>query len=233
MSRFSPLYKRSKEGNDTGNATTISSTSGSPTDGPYSARFHRSGNLAPRDSVEAYDAAPYETSLGYAKIDDYNLWSGLAAQFIRSASGLDPSAMWVGRKPLGEGSFGLAGLWERVDTEGTVVDVSCTGEQVSRYTLTIRQQLVIKQIGRGRKGTRKWKPEMPHEVAIMKELNKTGCSGVVQIKGYKRYLHEEVHRIYMEYCPYGDLRRLCKRYRRFRFVIHPIGEGRRIQVHME
>lgn len=56
----------------------------------------------------------------------------------------------------------------------------------------------------------------------MYHMNQTDCAGVIEIRGYKRYLKEAVHRILMEYCPHGDLRRLYKRYRRFRWAIFPL-----------
>ncbi len=31
--------------------------------------------------------------------------------------------MWVGKRPLGQGGFGMAGLWEKYDGEGNIVDV--------------------------------------------------------------------------------------------------------------
>lgn len=76
--------------------------------------------------------------------------------------------------------------------------------------------MVIKQIGVDRQGV--WNPRMPQEVKIMKDLNQFGCPAIVGFKGYKRYPRDSVHRIYMEYCPYGDLHRLIGRYRRFRLL---------------
>lgn len=77
-----------------------------------------------------------------------------------------------------------------------------------------REEMVIKQMTGGSRN--KWKRKMPDEVKIMKKMNKTNCPGVVCLKTYKRYLHARVHRVYMEYCPHGDLKRLVDRYRRFR-----------------
>ena len=52
----------------------------------------------------------------------------------------------------------------------------------------------------------------------MEDMNETGSLGVVELRGYRRYVVHMVHRIYMEYCPYGDLRTLCKQYRKFRLA---------------
>jgi hypothetical protein len=78
------------------------------------------------DMVELgiYDAGPDESVTGLATIDDYRLWNKPAAQFIRSDAGITGSPdVWVGKQPLGQGGFGLAGLWEKIDAEGNVVDV--------------------------------------------------------------------------------------------------------------
>lgn len=64
---------------------------------------------------------------------------------------------------------------------------------------------------------------MPMEVKMMRKMAETDCPSVVGYIAYRRYLHDQVHRIYMEYCPHGDLRRLYRRYRRFRFVRACVG----------
>lgn len=145
-----------------------------------------------------YDARSYETTKGVASAADLELWTRPAAEFIRSGIGsIGSSNDWIGKRPLGEGGFGLAGLWERLGEDGTPVD-----------------QLCVKQIGRDRSGD--WDPAIPQEVKIMYHMHETDCAGAIEIRGYKRYLRESIHRIFMEYCPHGDLRRLYKRYRRFR-----------------
>lgn len=64
----------------------------------------------------------------------------------------------------------------------------------------------------------KWTGEVPEEVKMMRRLNKTGCQAVPKLIAYKRYMHVRKHRIYMEYCPYGDLVTLNVNYKRFRLV---------------
>lgn len=78
------------------------------------------------------------------------------------------------------------------------------------------QEIVIKQLLGGL--NYKWNPMVPNEVRIMKLMNKTHCRGVVRLRAYRRYCHKKVHRLYLRYCPHGDLRRLIERYRRFRQV---------------
>lgn len=72
-----------------------------------------------------YDALPGETTKGVPRPNDLELWTEPAAEFIRSEVGLTESPHhWIGKRPLGEGGFGLAGLWERLGVDGTTVDVS-------------------------------------------------------------------------------------------------------------
>ena len=86
--------------------------------------------------IEQYDAEPWEGTVGLPSIQDYNAWSVQAAQFIRSESGYGGEGSgWVGKRPLGEGGFGMAGLWEKYDNDGNVVDVSIpSGPPLGNYS---------------------------------------------------------------------------------------------------
>lgn len=57
---------------------------------------------------------------------------------------------------------------------------------------------------------------VPNEVKIMAKLNKTRCHAIPRLFNYKRYPHVHKHRVYMEFCPHGDLAVLQSRYARFR-----------------
>ena len=89
--------------------------------------------------------------------------------------------------------------------------------------------MVIKQIGLRPKDAARghaWDSQIPHEVLVHFEINAVECDTIVRIRSYKRYPHQQIHRIYLEYCPYGDLRKLYKRYRQFRYVTQRnIGQG--------
>ena len=80
---------------------------------------------------EDYDAASDEGVRGLLSPTYLSSWSRSVTQFIHSNAGLPgaPPDVWVGKRPLGKGGFGLAGLWEKKDGAGKVVDVS---EQVER-----------------------------------------------------------------------------------------------------
>lgn len=61
--------------------------------------------------------------MGNPNVDDTELWGEEAAAFIASAPGGGYAPSWVGKRPLGQGGFGRAGLWERYDDEGNVLEV--------------------------------------------------------------------------------------------------------------
>lgn len=80
-------------------------------------------NAEDASNLEAalYDVDPEETAYGPLTVDDLQYWTRSAARFIRSSSGID--ATWVGKRPLGQGSFGIAGVWEKYDHNGNMIDV--------------------------------------------------------------------------------------------------------------
>ncbi|KAL8710784.1 MAG: hypothetical protein Q9225_007232 [Loekoesia sp. 1 TL-2023] len=136
-------------------------------------------------------------NVGFASEEEITKWGARMARFIRSPyDDSDDAAGWYGLKPLGKGGFGMAGVWEKRDINGQVID-----------------QVVIKQIGKDSR--HRWYPQKPDEVECMEGLNvfTTAGDSTVRFRRYKRYPRREVHRIYMEYCPYGDLNKLIKEYR--------------------
>ena len=52
-------------------------------------------------------------------------WNTEHAAFIKSAAGLG-NAKWIGVRPLGQGGFGTAGLWELRDEDNAVTEVMPT-----------------------------------------------------------------------------------------------------------
>ena len=53
---------------------------------------------------------------------EMSFWKAEHIAFISSAAGLE-GAHWVGKRPLGSGAFGTAGLWERRDENNVVIEV--------------------------------------------------------------------------------------------------------------
>ncbi|KAI4234091.1 MAG: hypothetical protein LQ349_003995 [Xanthoria aureola] len=111
--------------------------------------------------------------------------------FLRSEHGYEEG--WEGIKMLGQGAEGRAGLWEKSDGDGNIID-----------------QICIKQIGEG--GDPKLRKAL--EARVMQDLGKWPNNGSVRLRGYRRYPKIMAHRLYMEYCQHGDLRRLIASYRK-------------------
>lgn len=53
---------------------------------------------------------------------EMSVWKTEHAAFIKSAAGLEDTT-WIGKRPLGSGTFGTAGLWERRDANNVLIEV--------------------------------------------------------------------------------------------------------------
>ncbi|KAL9596689.1 MAG: hypothetical protein Q9179_004527 [Wetmoreana sp. 5 TL-2023] len=58
-----------------------------------------------------------------------------------------------------------------------------------------------------------YKPEKPDEVEVMENLRQWPKSGILQLRGYRRYPRSKAHRLYLDYCEHGDLDGLITKYR--------------------
>ena len=82
-----------------------------------------SPNSAPYSSPpELFDVSPSLPVVVPPADGEMSLWKAEHAGFIKSAAGLSNS-QWIGKRPLGSGSFGTAGLWERRDENNVVIEV--------------------------------------------------------------------------------------------------------------
>lgn len=71
-----------------------------------------------------YDVQKGMTTRGLPKPGDEAKLRPENAEFIRSRHGYEEG--WLGRQMLGQGAHGRAGMWEKRDSEGSVVDVRKT-----------------------------------------------------------------------------------------------------------
>ncbi|KAL9576723.1 MAG: hypothetical protein Q9212_006864, partial [Teloschistes hypoglaucus] len=125
----------------------------------------------------------------------YIKWGWRMLEFVRSDHGYESG--WIGVKPLGEGSFGRAGLWEKRDENGQVIDRIC-----------------IKQI---KQKAKDWMFETdfgkPQEVKVLEDIGQWKSVNIIQLRGYRRYPKSRLHRLYLEYCEHGDLGKLITKSR--------------------
>lgn len=128
-------------------------------------------------------------------------------QFLRSRFGVSPETDGERYpvRPLGKGGFGGVAVWGRRDPFGNLVE-----------------ETALKQS--------KWSPSMflasaPHlarEALIMQQLNQKCSENIVYLKDFKCFREPEdkmTWRFYFEYCPYGDLSRLEKKYLAWGYVL--------------
>ena len=70
---------------------------------------------------ESFDIKDDREVFGMPSPDEVKRWKE-GAYFIKSTSGLGNSR-WIGKRPLGQGSFGISGLWQQCNTDGRVKKV--------------------------------------------------------------------------------------------------------------
>ncbi|KAL8993202.1 MAG: hypothetical protein Q9188_007387, partial [Gyalolechia gomerana] len=115
-----------------------------------------------------YDAPEGMTLRGPLQPGDEKRLGLNMAEFIRSHHGYEEG--WVGRKFLGQGAAGRAGMWEKRDADRNVVDRVC-----------------IKQTQEPTFSEYKW--DKPFEVEVMEDLQDPANNGTVQLRG--QYIPEE------------------------------------------
>ncbi|KAL8774081.1 MAG: hypothetical protein Q9209_001189 [Squamulea sp. 1 TL-2023] len=113
------------------------------------------------------------------------------AAFLKSHHGYEEG--WVGKRILGSGVEGRAGLWQKLDPNGAVINHICIKQRKNLHDHRLRK---------------------PAEAKIMEDLRDRPNNGSVRLIGYRRYPKIMAHRLYMEFCQYGDLESLIIRYRR-------------------
>ena len=69
-----------------------------------------------------YDVEGNEIIVGSYSKEQLDAWGHVGASFIRSPAGRP--GQWIGVRPLGQGNYGIAGLWQKVDADGRAVKVN-------------------------------------------------------------------------------------------------------------
>ncbi|KAL6711470.1 hypothetical protein ACN47E_004404 [Coniothyrium glycines] len=102
---------------------------------------------------------------------------------------------FVGNMFLGAGSFGTAGLWVRIDAANN-----------------IQERFVVKEARPSHRSWRdptEWRDQKPREIRIHEKLDneavRTEPNNLITHGGYRLCMSQRRYRIYLEYCPGGDL----------------------------
>ena len=69
-----------------------------------------------------FDVSPWLRDAIPPDDDEMYFWEDAHTAFINSANGLE-NLNWIGKRPLGAGTFGTAGLWERRDENNALIEV--------------------------------------------------------------------------------------------------------------
>ncbi|KAL8709676.1 MAG: hypothetical protein Q9220_005616 [cf. Caloplaca sp. 1 TL-2023] len=173
-------------------------------------------SLGSKDNVpfipKPWDVEPRKRTRGDVPLGNWDQNDLVNAEFLRSHHGYEDG--WVGKRMLGAGTEGRAGLWEKRDGDGKVIDVSsrpAPKKPFDRTHLTVPQQICIKQTKAEYLVDYQWRK--PVEVMVLEDLNKRRRNGTVKLRAYRRYPRSTAHRLYLQYCQYGNLNNLIVKYR--------------------
>ncbi|CZT17512.1 uncharacterized protein RCC_03346 [Ramularia collo-cygni] len=119
--------------------------------------------------------------------------------------GLGP--LWQGKWYLGGGTFGKANLFVKQDSSGRVADHVVIKDSI--FKGIARQVWDLKEIWTDWKGPDD-PSSIPTEIQAMYNLrDKVGSETIVRIRNWRIRRRDFFHRIYMEFCPGGDLFDFC------------------------
>lgn len=126
-------------------------------------------------------------------------WGQEETLFLTSATDLDDDTDWRPVRPLGKGGYGIVGLWQKTDSDWTVLDSLAIKQQ--KYRNGKSQEELMASSG------------IAYEAALMYQLNEQDCPNIIQLRGFKDHPLDRLWRFYFEFAEWGDLRRLEVHYR--------------------
>ncbi|KAF7512951.1 hypothetical protein GJ744_012054 [Endocarpon pusillum] len=127
-------------------------------------------------------------------------WGHDETLFLNSATDLDDDRGWRPVRPLGKGGYGIVGLWQLTDNNGTVLDSLAIKQQRYRDQPQTQKQLTAES-------------GIAYEAGLMYQLNREECPNIIKLRGFKDNPAERLWRFYLEFAEWGDLRRLETYYR--------------------
>lgn len=130
-----------------------------------------------------------------------SLWNSHDAVFLYSDTDLDDDINWKPIRPLGQGGFGIVGLWQKFNRHGDVKDSLAIKQQ--KYNQDPRTQAKFTYGAHG----------LAREATLMSQLNVLQKENIIKLRGFKNNGPEELWRFYFEFAPWGDLHVLANNYR--------------------
>ncbi len=102
-----------------------------------------------------------------------NIWTSEEAVFLSAHTDLDDDTDWRPIRPLGQGGYGMVGLWQKFDHNDTVIDSIAIKQQ--NY---LRNQASQAKMTHGPHGLAK-------EAALMHQLNLLRKRNIIKLRGFK------------------------------------------------
>lgn len=130
-----------------------------------------------------------------------HLWEDRVVTFLFGHTDLDDDLDWRPVRPLGEGGYGIVGLWQKFDKNDTVIDSMAIKQQKYRSTPESQAYFTVGDEG------------LAMEATLMVQLNETEDRNIIRLRGFKNNSFNKLWRFYFEFAPWGDMRILKNNYR--------------------
>ena len=120
----------------------------------------------------------------------------------------EEDAEWGPIRPLGEGTWGSVGLWQKRDDKNNIIDEVACKEQLFTSQSSPENYEVDSTTN----------DRLTREAAIQRDINHQHPGAAPHLRGYKvildkNFTHTGKYRSYVEYCPYGSLNHIRRLYR--------------------
>ncbi|KAL9086887.1 MAG: hypothetical protein Q9165_006893 [Trypethelium subeluteriae] len=143
-----------------------------------------------------------------------------ARDFIKSQLGaaINGTENWVGKQVLGRGGFGTVGAWARTDEHNVIQEIIAVKDvplkESSAWTGNSPENEWNQPFIWYDKATR-----TPLETKLHEVVHHQHCRNITDLLGWRRYIERGAFRLYLEFCPHGDLAEVLYSYYESPFFI--------------
>lgn len=140
---------------------------------------------------------------------------GNAADAGAMAMAPAPTTSWVGGFPLGGGGQSIPGVYLRQNRNGRIIDRVCVKD--TEWPLPLASSLWDPDF---RPNDPNYDAKQPCEIGALTRLN--GSSSIIRLRNWHRVTRNnqiEAYRMYQEWCSFGDLYDLAKKYTPYRDIL--------------
>ncbi|KAL9075253.1 MAG: hypothetical protein Q9157_004062 [Trypethelium eluteriae] len=129
-----------------------------------------------------------------------------ARDFIRSQLGaaISGTENWVGKQILGRGGMGSVGVWARIDAHNVIQEMIAVKDVPLKESSAWSGESPENEWNQPHiwydKATR-----VPLETKLHEVVHQEHCRNITSLLGWRRYIERGAFRLYLEFCPHGDL----------------------------